>query len=505
MISLAVIHQDSEILEPSSGEGVFLDLLLSQGYSNITAYEIDAALAKKFPFVHNESFVSSAIKGGFDLIIGNPPYIRWKNLEDDLKQELSTNALWKQHCNSLCDYLSIFILKSIDLLSENGQLIFICPDYWMSTTHARSLRNYMLQNGCFEEIYLFNETPLFDKVATSSTIFKYVKKKDSPDPIHVTKYCAKKRISSEILNSLRGRKPIPEAEYLAIPQFQLDERWILQSEAIKKRMMNFEKSCQNFSTNSIRNHKSNAPHFTKIGDICDIGNGLVSGLDKAFQVLTVECNPCETNATIDVVKAKNIRPYCAETITKYIFLPAQTDEINLQKIYPNFYTHLQHFKERLENRYQYNRSIPYWEWAFLRNLDLFRRNEKRIFIPCKERISNKNYFRFAIVQPHIFPTQDVTALFKKRETKESIEYIAAYLNSTFVFEWLKINGIVKGNIVEFSEKPLSSIPFRAIHWNDPHEVQIHDQITHLTHQYCLNENQEIREQIHKLWISLLQI
>ncbi|GHT24788.1 hypothetical protein AGMMS4957_18420 [Bacteroidia bacterium] len=171
MIGLADILPNSKILEPSCGEGVFLDLLQKKGYSDITAYEIDDDLAKDFSNVHYESFVNANIKEAYDLIIGNPPYIRWKNLEDNLKQELSTNPLWNKYCNSLCDYLYIFILKSIELLNENGQLIFICPEYWMNTTHSVSLRNYMVEHGYFEEIYHFNETPIFEKVTVSSNYF----------------------------------------------------------------------------------------------------------------------------------------------------------------------------------------------------------------------------------------------------------------------------------------------------------------------------------------------
>ena len=53
----------------------------------------------------------------------------------------------------------------------------------------------------------------------------------------------------------------------------------------------------------------------------------------------------------------------------------------------------------------------------------------------------------------------------------------AYLNNKRVFEWLGLNGIVKGAIVEFSEAPIASIPFRPINWNSEDEVKLHNQIT----------------------------
>ena len=109
MIDLADITADSKILEPSCGEGVFLKLLQYKGFNNLTAYEIDEDLAQGFLNVRYESFVSANINEKYDLIIGNPPYIRWKNLEEHLKQELSLNPIWNKYFNSLCDYLYIIL------------------------------------------------------------------------------------------------------------------------------------------------------------------------------------------------------------------------------------------------------------------------------------------------------------------------------------------------------------------------------------------------------------
>ena len=246
----------------------------------------------------------------------------------------------------------------------------------------------------------------------------------------------------------------------------------------------------------------NKNDFHTIGEFCDIGNGLVSGLDKAFQVNGDSLNKTEKQAIIKVVKAKNLNPFYPDNITPYIYIPEGLNEEEVREKYPNFYAHFQLFKNQLEKRYQYNKKINIWEWVFMRNFNLFSRNEKRIFVPCKERISNKNYFRFSLIDQGIYPTQDVTAIFKKPKTKESIEYIMAYLNSPLVFEWLKYNGIVKGNIVEFSEKPIYSIPFKAINWDCSQEVHLHNTITDLSKHYIKTKNtsylKEINNSIDKL-------
>ena len=502
IIGLADISAHSSILEPSCGEGIFLKLLHDKGFDNLTAYEIDPELAQDFSNVRYESFVSAKISEKFDLIIGNPPYIRWKNLEDDLKQELSLNPIWNQYFNSLCDYLYIFILKSIELLNENGQLIFICPEYWMNTTHSVSLRNFMVSNGYFEEIYHFNETPIFENVTVSILIFKFIKTHktctERNRSIKVAKFYANQKLTADTLEKLKFRVELKDAEHLDVTQFRVNERWLLQSDEVRDELRVLENNCLKRTQNTLMNlFNGEKAQFYTIGEFCDIGNGLVSGLDKAFQVggvlLSDILNEVEKEATLNVIKAKDLKPFFAENITKYIFIDKELDEATFMKAYPNFYVHFQKYRADLENRYQYNRKINYWEWVFLRNFNLFSGPEKRIFVPCKERISarsdgRKSHFRFALVNEGVFPTQDVTAIFKKPHVKESIEYFLAYLNQPAVFDWLKCNGIVKGNIVEFSEKPIASIPFRTIDWANPAEVALHESITNATQQYIKHKN-----------------
>lgn len=477
MVSLISHSKQSKVLEPSCGKGVFLDKLVEQGFGNISAYEIDNTLESKYKFIKYASFLSVPTSERYDVVIGNPPYIRWKNLEPELKEELESNELWNKYFNSLCDYLFIFILKSIEHLSDNGELIFICTEYWMNTTHSITLRNYMCEHGYIEEIYHFKEAPLFEKVTASFIIFKFIKTKKQKGTIKLYKYNKEKGLPTK--EELGSRICF---DFEEIPQFQTNSRWILATEEVQNNLKLFEESC---------NKKGNlfSLDFYKIGDFCDIGNGMVSGLDVAFQIKdTSFLNEAEKSVLINVLKSKDLSAYKNTSNTQYIFIQENISDEDFALKYPHFASHFAPYIEKLKKRYSYNREIPYWEFVFPRNQKLFERKEPRIFIPCKERISNKDFFRFCYAAEGVYPTQDVTAIFKKETCKESLEYVLAYLNNKRVFDWLAFNGIVKGAIVEFSEAPIASIPYKPINWKDAEEVELHDEITQEVKLYLKDNN-----------------
>ena len=490
MLELATVSTDAAVLEPACGEGVFLEVLQQKGFNQITAFEIDTQLAQNYAYVMRQSFVSTQVSQRFDLVIGNPPYIGWKKLSGYLKEELEQSQLWQRYCNGLCDYLYIFILKSIELLKPGGELIFICPEYWLNTTHSQGLRNYMMANGYFECIYHFSEAPIFEQARISTIVFKYVKSSHSSKPlIAVKRYQARQALTTQILDGLRNNKlETPDIEVFEPPQFEQNQKWLLVEPSVIQGLQKFESTCQ-----------------STIGEECDIAHGLVSGLEKAFRLPDdLPLNQLEKEHLLSVVKGKGLEPFRHTQVTSCIFLNEVETEATLKDNFPNFYQHLQPFKTALENRYQYKRSIPYWHWVFLRSFQQFNQAIPRIFVPVKERITHKDYFRFAGVPAGLFPTQDLIALFPKATTKESLWYILAFLNSPAVFEWYKYNGIVKGGVVEFSERPLASIPFRTIDWENLVEVALHQQITDACKHYVASGEVHWRTKITATLQQLLE-
>ena len=104
----------------------------------------------------------------------------------------------------------------------------------------------------------------------------------------------------------------------------------------------------------------------------------------------------------------------------------------------------------------------------------------------------------------VIATQDVTAIAPKESTNETAEYLAAYLSLDEISDWIRIRGLIKGGVAEFSERPLASIPFREIDWSSETEVNIHEDITEivrLTFKKKQDKEKSIKL-IHKLFEKL---
>lgn len=97
----------------------------------------------KRPFNWQEEFKEVFDQGGFDVIIGNPPYIRPHKIDYITKSYLWKNSeVYKEKC----DIYAAFIEKSIKLLKIGGLVSFIVPHTWLSLESFKDLRLYILEN-----------------------------------------------------------------------------------------------------------------------------------------------------------------------------------------------------------------------------------------------------------------------------------------------------------------------------------------------------------------------
>lgn len=477
MVSLITKPLSASILEPGAGEGVFLKVLYEKSFRNVTAYEIDERLGKESPIkITYCNFLEITPKPVFDVVIGNPPYVRWKNIPKEWRTMFKEDNYWNKIMNGLCDLTYAYIYHAINFLRNKGELIFICPLFWTETVHGRHLREYLSQNGSLEVLINFNEAKIFDQVSSTIIIFKYVKGVKHPF-IKVVEYYDKRPVTPSLINKIAS----------IINDLQIKSSSFIEDKKIKCRAYLHRQFDKNEVWRPIPPHEEWVKKVEMIsdvifvGDIAEIGNGMVSGLDKAFRLTERDLNllnDYEHKSIIYVYKANALgRIFPIGNPTPYIFVNNIKNEDDLKQLCPLFYQKLVVHKEELRMRYNYGKDIPWWDWVFLRNRKLFERYRTKIFVPSKERYDTKGYFRFSLIQDEkdkiFYATQDVTTICIREEYQNDTEYILGLLNSEPIQKWIISKGFSRGGVFDFSEKPVKIIPIPKINKNNPKEVEIY--------------------------------
>lgn len=149
----------------------------------------DAALYKINCFDWEEEFKSIFKGGGFDVVIGNPPYVFVKYVDwaDDVKDYFSSNYditnkdnKSKSNQSGKINLYTLFIFRAIKLLKENGLFSFIVPNGLLRTTTYDMARKFILDNYHIDLIADLKDG-VFKGVTAPTIIFKFSKSHSNDD------------------------------------------------------------------------------------------------------------------------------------------------------------------------------------------------------------------------------------------------------------------------------------------------------------------------------------
>ena len=199
--------QNLKILEPSCGDGNFVVKLLNA--KELVAQDIDQEALDKMKSRcgfqgKNEDFLSSNINEKFDLIIGNPPYIRIQDLDEDVRNQVKKFDTCK---SGSVDIYYAFIEHAIKKLNKNGVLRFIIPNAWLINSSAKKLRGFLSKFDT--EVFDFGNEKVFENVGTYTCILtvrnsnnnKTIKVSSKKDFFELDKKTAEKEIWANKPNS----------------------------------------------------------------------------------------------------------------------------------------------------------------------------------------------------------------------------------------------------------------------------------------------------------------
>ena len=139
--------------------------------------------------------------GGFDAVIGNPPYIRIQALKEWAPKEVEFyKKKYKSASKGNYDIYVVFVEKGLSLLSSQGKLGFILPHRFFKTEYGEPLRNHISDSKALHRIINFGDLQIFNN-ATTYTCLLFLQKNASDKFVYEQVEDLNKWKSNEIKNS----------------------------------------------------------------------------------------------------------------------------------------------------------------------------------------------------------------------------------------------------------------------------------------------------------------
>ncbi|HED1058027.1 TPA: class I SAM-dependent DNA methyltransferase [Campylobacter jejuni] len=403
---------------------------LKKEYDNIFNLESNHPFEWRFEFP--EILDDDGNFKGFDLIIGNPPYIK----ENDNK-DLFTNTKKLRTYQGKMDIWYHFVGRGFDILKNNGYLAFIATNNWVTNSGAKKLRNIVLEESQILSLVDFSSFMVFDSASIQTMIMQFQKIKPPKNyEFHFSKITTQTPIYDDAINLLKNEKT-QNNEILKIN---------LTPKKFIDKTLNFTKSDYEELFNKIQKY---GKFYLEESEVAQ---GIVPAIDEAFVIKDKNVFSKNEQCFIKEYYTGLSGKFYSSFTDKYlIYLSNKNYSGNLDDL-PNLKQHFQKYKEILkESKIKYKTpNKPYFYLHREREEKFFKKGEEKIIsqVRCIEPIfvySNENFY-------------GSRALFFIQTCRINLKYLTGVLNSKLIAFWLKHKGKIQGNLFKIDKEPLLNIP-----------------------------------------------
>jgi hypothetical protein len=377
------------------------------------------------PFSWQKNFPEIFKQGGFDCVIGNPPYVAIDSIN---KSEKDYFSLKYPNLKKRLDLFGLFTDKGIKLLDENGKLGFIIPMQFLRNSAFELLRKSILENNYLEEINYVGDKVFQD--ANNDTIILFVGKTKNEEG------------KTTLIESSTTPNSIIEKKITSVEQksFLRNQEFIIDLSSPENKGI-FSK---------IETQK------LKIKDKFNVIQGIVSGLNKAYIYHKKEIPNIETELLKTFIFGSDFEKYCLRNHQHQILYLNRHIDI---KNYPKTKEVLMLYKKQLDKRREVvNGAIPWYSLQWARDKSSFER-PKILF----QKIRNQK------LSQRLVGTYDENALFvgdgviflnSKTDNKDELKFVLAILNSSlynfyyreqFLDINLKIKYLEETSVIDFTQ------------------------------------------------------
>ncbi len=366
-------------------------------------------------------------EGGFDVVVGNPPYFTMQTAGNKIQKYFETSEKWKEHYRGQSDILYYFYIQGINILKEKGVLGFITSRYWLENKWADKLRKFISENTAIKQLIDFKNSYIFGdaNIHTLICILQRDKAKDYEIKFKVVDEKSDNKINLE-LTSKEFNKTSSENIF--------DKReWVFEEnlDIIKK-----------IRDNSV-----------ELEEFCFVSKGMDTGLNKAFIIdeEIINKNSLEKGILKKLIKNSEIRRYKPLVPNKYLIYT--TNETDIKK-FPKTEKYLNKFINELKNRWEFKKNNCLWfRISTLRSKEIFDNASEKIYSPYRSEENN-----FALDTNKIYGMTDTTIISPKKDVDMKI--LLAILNSKLMNYFIKKTGKKKGSSIEYFADFLKHLPIK---------------------------------------------
>ncbi|ECL0239013.1 class I SAM-dependent DNA methyltransferase, partial [Campylobacter jejuni] len=299
---------------------------LKKEYDNIFNLESNHPFEWRFEFP--EILDDDGNFKGFDLIIGNPPYIK----ENDNK-DLFTNTKKLRTYQGKMDIWYHFVGRGFDILKNNGYLAFIATNNWVTNSGAKKLRNIVLEESQILSLVDFSSFMVFDSASIQTMIMQFQKIKPPKNyEFHFAKITTQTPIYEDVINLLKNEKT-QNNEILSIN---------LTPKKFIDKTLNFTKSDYEELFNKIQKY---GKFYLEESEVAQ---GIVPAIDEAFVIKDKNVFSKNEQCFIKEYYTGLSGKFYSSFTDKYlIYLSNKNYSGNLDDL-PNLKQHFQKYKEILK-------------------------------------------------------------------------------------------------------------------------------------------------------------
>lgn len=392
----------------------------------------NSLLASEFDW-HKE-FPDIMKNGGFDVVIGNPPYIK------EYTNRQAFDGLHDNPCyQGKMDLWYFFGDLALDIVKKDYGLIgYIAPNNWITNSGASKFRNIVLNKGKLTEFIDFGDFKVFDSAGIQTMI--YIMKRSDNNVNYNFNF-------SKVNNSkIKHEDAQLFLERVKDEKYEYFKASIDQKENIDK-PINFVNAELSLILDKIENKRNFELNEN------EVAQGIVGAPDKAFLISADEYGKFTEREKVFIKEFHTGAGYyfTAKSEKKIIYLSDKNFNNHNINDYPNLLKHFEPYKEDLiKAKIQYK--TPNKEYFYLhreRDEKFFKQGEK-IISPTRTKKVSCTY--------RIDEFYGSRALNFIKSNRINLIYLTGLLNSSLSNFWLKYKGKMTGDLLQIDKSQLLSIP-----------------------------------------------